>query len=146
MNISSGSGIRDPQFTCLHIDMMTTDCRTCDIHQHIPRDAQYVLAQATRYNQRRHARHSVRHTHGVQCWVYTYTGEHRDTGVCKIDTRHESHAHLQVHPSSSRRDLGARRLMTRSGVYFARLCTPARIGSKTERNRRGADTKKGTRE
>ena len=57
-----------------------------------------------------------------------------------VTSARENHAH----PSSSSRDLVAWRLMTRSGVYFARLCTPARIGSNTERKRRGADTKKGT--
>ena len=63
-----------------------------------------------------------------------------------VTSARESHAHPHVHPSLSSRDLVARRLMTRSGVYFARLCTPARIGSKIERKRRGADMKKGTHE
>ena len=63
-----------------------------------------------------------------------------------VTSAREHHAHPQVHPSSSSMDLVAWRLMTRSGVDFARLCTPARIGSKTERKRRGAGTKKGTHE
>ena len=56
------------------------------------------------------------------------------------------HIYPQAHRSSSSRDLVARRLMTRSGVYVARLCTPARIGSKMERKSGGADMKRGTRE
>ena len=70
------------------------------------------------------------------------------TGFCGIDTRRERkgkpHAHPQVHPSNSNRDVVAQCLITRSGVYFACRCTPARIGSKMERKRGGADAKRGT--
>ena len=37
-----------------------------------------------------------------------------------VASARESHAHPQVHPSSSSRDVVARRLITRSGFYFAR--------------------------
>ena len=58
----------------------------------------------------------------------------------------ENHTHPQVHPSNSSRDVVARCLIMRSGVYFARHCTPARIGSKMECKRGEAETKRGMRE
>ena len=63
-----------------------------------------------------------------------------------VKSARESHAHPQVPPSSSSRDVVERHLITRSGVYFAHHCTPARIGSRIELKRGGADAKRGTRE
>ena len=66
--------------------------------------------------------------------------------VCKIHAHHE----CKRKPCTSQStflelEQGCRRAasLNEIGFDFARLCTPARIGSKTERKRRGADMKDG---